>query len=256
MLASPSISPFGSNKEIFKKPNFQAPKSHQSRSLSGFFRSKQDNCEYLFNEFSFIIFKSGLQYECTEFDFNPSSRQLLANVHIWSFDIVFSKDFTYLESGTCLNRTTLQTWSYGTGLDQLNYTRVDENDGKNCINELEPALYHVDDDHVAFIFSTYSLVVIMEGKVYNSTSFQFNAKTRHVVAKVHKWMFDFYFSEDYSYVESGEYRNDRDQAWKFGLNSGELFFLKIQDGKFILLLQYMYLKHVCMLYIVLQITYL
>ena len=59
-------------------------------------------------------------------------------------------------------------------------------------------------------------------------------------------MFDFY-------VESGEYRNDRDQAWKFGLDPGELFFLKIQDGKFILL----FVFKACMYaYIVLQIAYL
>ena len=199
--------------------------------VPGLFRSKQDNSEYLISEFSFVVLRGGKQYSCFEFSFHERTRHMTAKAHVWEFDLIFTENFDSIESGIFCNMSTQQTQTYGVDNDQLQYHRVGEFGGEDKKQDIEPALYHSHDDHIAFVFSTYSFVVLMDGKVYNSTSFHYDASTRHVVATAHIWEFNFQFSHDFCFVESGQYTDNRGLIWQFGIKKGQLLLQKATDSK-------------------------
>lgn len=209
-----------------------SPRSHH-RLAPGLFRCKNDNAEYLISEYSFAVLRGGKKYDATEFRFDRASRHLTARAHIWMFYMTFSQNFTTIVSGWYKNTSTLQTYYYGFGEGERLFQRYNLNTGTYEAQEVsEPTLYHLNDDHAAFIFSETAFVVLMDGKVYNSISFRYDPSRRRVVARVHIWVFDIVFARDFSYVESGQYSSTvGGDTWKFGTAQGELLFQKVTDGK-------------------------
>jgi hypothetical protein len=202
------------------------------------YRSKNDNADYLISEFSFVVIRGGKSYDSLEFKYDRVNRRIIARAHIWAFDIYFSEDFETIDRGSYRNMITLQTYTYGYGPKEALFYRQKDDDRFNNPLKLavaEPALYHMNDDHAAFIFSEFSFVALMDGRVYNSIYFHYNAKARHLQAKAHVWKFDFVFSSDYSYIESGTYMSTvTGDVWNFGTTFGHLLFQKVTDGKLVL----------------------
>lgn len=180
-----------------------------------------------------MVVKGGESFPSTDFRFDQRTRHLVACALNWVFDFYFSADFEFIESGTCRHLTTFVTRTYGTGPNQILYKRVHDAQLQRLGNGAltEPALYSVHGDQIAFIFSEYTFVVLMEGKEYVSSEYSFDQKTRNVRAKAHLWRFDFYFSRDYSYVEKGSYYNVHNgETLHFGTGLGQLFFEKDTGG--------------------------
>jgi len=123
---------------------------------------------------------------------------------------------------------------YGSGKGELLYQRSEVYMVLNRTKKSdphEPAMYRLNDDHIAFVFCEYSFVVLMAGKLHYSTSFVYHKPTRRVIAEAHRWMFDFIFSRDFSYVERGTYHSlTSREAHIFGTASGQLLFQRM-DGK-------------------------
>lgn len=201
--------------------------------MPGLFRCKKDNADYLISEYTFSVLRGGKKYDCTEFVFDRANRRMTAKAHIWSFEFIFSEDYSLIVGGGYKNQSTNRAWTFGFGAaDLLFYRTVDSLAGRDDGHDVEPALYHQNDDHAAFIFSESAFVVLMDGKVYNSITFKFDPRTRRVVARAHTWVFDFVFSRDFSYVESGSYGSTvSSETWYFGTGHNELLFQKVNDSK-------------------------
>lgn len=68
-------------------------------------------------------------------------------------------------------------------------------------------LYHSKEDHLEYLVSEFSMMVLKGGESYSSSDFRFDINSRHVVARALNCVFDFYFSVDWEYIESGTCRN-------------------------------------------------
>jgi hypothetical protein len=205
--------------------------------LPGMYRSKNDNADYLISEFSFVVIRGGKTYDSLEFKYDRVNRHIIARAHIWAFDIYFSENFETIERGSYRNMISLQTYTYGRGPKEILFFRTVDDERFNDPLKMavaEPALYHMNDDHAAFIFSEFSFVALMDGRVYNSIYFHYDANARHLQAKAHIWKFDFVFSSDYSYIESGTYTSTvTGDVWNFGTTFGHLLFQKVSDCKYL-----------------------
>lgn len=180
-----------------------------------------------------MLLKGGKSYQSSDFHFDIRTRHLTARALNWVFDFYFSSDFESIEKGTCHNEATSTIRSYGLGTNQVFYKRVHDShfmrQAKSSLSE--PTLYFVHGDQTAFIFCEQTFVVIMDGQEYVSSDYQFDASTRHVMAKAHKWHLDFNFSRDYSFVEKGHCTNVHSgETFHFGSALGQLFVEKDMGG--------------------------
>jgi hypothetical protein len=222
-----------------ESPGYSMPNSARDspKLLPGMYRSKNDNADYLISEFSFVVIRGGKTYDSLEFKYNRVSRHIIARAHIWAFDIYFSENFETIERGSYRNMITLQTYTYGRGPKEILFFRTVEDERYSDPLKMaaaEPALYHMNDDHAAFIFSEFSFVALMDGRVYNAIHFNYDAETRHLRAKTHIWKFDFVFSSDYSYIESGTYTSAvTGDVWNLGTTFGHRLFQRVSDCKFL-----------------------
>jgi len=204
--------------------------------ISGMYHSKQNGAEYLISEFSLVVIRHGESHTCVKFNLNPLTRRVIASEGVWKYEFEFSPDFTFIESGACQNLSTGRTYAYGTGAGQLFYSRSEEHTFHKCAKKAdqEPAMYHLNDDHVAFVFCEYSFVVLMNGKLHYSTSFVYHKPTRRVTAQAHIWIFDFFFSKDFSFVERGVYHSiTSTESFVFGTAAGQLLFQKMNGTLYI-----------------------
>lgn len=203
--------------------------------ISGMYKSKKSGTEFLISEISFVVIRHGESNTCSKFNLNKKTRRIVAGEGgVWKYDFVFSPDFTFIESGECVNLSTGKILVYGSGQGELLYQRSEVYMVLNRAKKSdlhEPAMYRLNDDHIAFVFCEYSFVVLMAGKLHYSTSFVYHKATRRVIAEAHRWMFDFIFSKDFSYVERGTYHSlTSREAHIFGTASGQLLFQRM-DGK-------------------------
>lgn len=200
----------------------------------GLYHCVNHGCEYLFSEYSLVIMFAGKSYSATEFRYFPENRHVVAVAHTWSLDFYFSQDFCTIARGSAFNRKNATAFTFGDGPQDLLFKRREERQFQYCDSSPggDPALYRLNDDHVALIVCEYTFVVLMMGDMHNSTSFAYNPKTRHVKARAHIWNFDFHFSKDFSYIEHGSYRTvTSSEVWEFGTAAGQLLFQRTVDGK-------------------------
>lgn len=214
--------------------NAGATPSTASAFMSGMYKSKKSGTEFLISEFSFVVIRHGESSTCSKYSFNHKTRRIVATEGVWMYDFVFSPDFTYIESGKCENSNTGKLLIYGAGQGELFYHRFEDHSVMKLAKTAaiqEPAMYRLNDDHIAFVFCEYSFVVLMGGKLHYSSSFSYHKPTRRVIAEAHRWVFDFTFSKDFSYVERGTYFSlTSSESHLFGTASGQLLFQRM-DGK-------------------------
>ena len=123
--------------------------------MSGMYKSKMSGTEFLISDISFVVIRHGESSTCSKYTFNTKTRHVAASEGVWMYDFVFSPDFTFIESGKCENSSTGRTLTYGTNQGELDYQRSEVyviSKWTKKVNLQEPAMYRLNDDHIAFVF--------------------------------------------------------------------------------------------------------
>ena len=65
-----------------------------------------------------------ISYNSSAFYFDPTTRHVVAQAHMWKFDFVFSRDYASIDRGTYSNTSTGEVWYFGTAPTQLLFQKV------------------------------------------------------------------------------------------------------------------------------------